>query len=122
MKRLVIVLIVCYTIFNSIISQEFTAVIPPSPEASALAKMYNYPVSNSTGIPDISIPLYEVVSGQLRVPISITYHSSGRRVNDKTGPIGLGWTLNAGGMISRLIYGDPDDNDFFIKYPNPWKQ
>ena len=97
-------------------------VVPQSPEASSLTKMYDYPVSNCTGIPDITIPLFEIKSGQLNLPISISYHASGRRVYDKTGAIGLGWTLNAGGMISRIIYGDPDDDDKVIKYPYPWKK
>ena len=94
---------------------------PQSPEASSLTRAFDYPVSNCTGIPDINIPLYEIKSGQLSLPISISYHSSGRRVYDKTGAIGLGWILNAGGIISRTIYGDPDDMDDDIKFPNPWK-
>ncbi len=104
------------------ISQELPKVVPPSPEAASLFKYLDYPVDYATGIPQINIPLYEVKSGSLTLPISINYHSSGRKVYDETGAIGLGWTLMAGGMISRTIYGEPDDNDFVVKFPTPWKK
>src|SRR6266542_4018463 len=96
-------------------------VIPTTPHANSLFKYIDYPVDYSTGLPQINIPLYEIKSGELSVPISISYHSSGRRVYDETGAIGLGWTLMAGGMISRTVYGDADDNDYSTKFPVPWK-
>src|ERR1035437_297541 len=92
----------------------------PSPEAAALFKYMEYPVDYYTGVPNINIPIYEVRSGQLSVPISISYHASGRKVYDETGAIGLGWTLNAGGMIARSVYGFPDDDDSTTKFPSPW--
>jgi hypothetical protein len=101
--------------------QRLPTVTLPSPEAASLFRYLDYPVNHATSVANIDIPLYEVQSGELRVPISLNYHSSGRRVTDETGAIGLGWTLNAGGMISRIIYGDPDDNDRRVKYPSPWK-
>lgn len=89
-------------------------VIPPSPEAASLFKFLDYPVGNATGVPDISVPLYEVHSGSLTMPVSISYHAGGRKVYDQTGPVGLGWNLNAGGMISRTVYGKPDDQTQFL--------
>jgi YD repeat-containing protein len=81
-----------------------------------------YPVDYATGVPQVSIPLYEIKSGKLTLPLSINYHSAGRKVYDETGAVGLGWTIIAGGMISRTVYGEPDDNDNFIKFPSPWKK
>ena len=97
-------------------------VVPPSPETSALFRFQDYPMDYSTGLPSINIPLYEVKSGSLSVPISISYHASGRRVSDQDGPIALGWSLNAGGMISRTVYGDPDfgtptNGTYYFPYP-----
>src|SRR4051812_31972766 len=89
-------------------SQDLPKVIQPSPEAAALFRFMDYPMDYSTGLPQISIPLYEVKSGELSVPISISNHASGRRVNDQDGPVALGWSLNAGGMISRTSYGSVD--------------
>ncbi|UZR97144.1 RHS repeat domain-containing protein [Chondrinema litorale] len=85
-------------------------IIPPSPEASALGQYGKTPVSYRTGTPNISIPLYNVTSGQFTLPINISYHSS-IKLNDIASWIGLGWTLNAGGVISRQVNVLPDEGD-----------
>lgn len=43
-------------------------VIPPSPEASKLAAYISYPVNLSNGLVQTSIPLYEIVDGDIRIP------------------------------------------------------
>ncbi len=105
------------------VNNPYGSVVPPSPNASSLMRYLDYPVSNATGIPDINIPLYVIKSGELSLPISLSYHSSGRRVYDRTGAVGLGWTLNAGGMISRTIYGEADGWNYEgTVFPDPWKR
>jgi hypothetical protein len=94
--------------FSNGYSQDLPKIIKPAPETAALFRFADYPMDYSTGLPQISIPIYEVQSGSLSVPISISYHASGRRVSDQDGPVALGWSLNAGGMVSRTIYGSPD--------------
>ena len=86
----------------------FSHVIPPSPQAAALARYAEYPVSHTTGVPDITIPLYEIRMGDFTLPISISYHASGCRVDEIPTCVGLGWTLNAGGAVTRTILGAPD--------------
>src|SRR5690606_28032886 len=73
------------------------------------------PVNPSTGIPQISVPLYVIESSQLSYPISLSYHASGIKVEDVAGPVGTGWSLNAGGMINRIMRDRPDEqeNGFF---------
>jgi hypothetical protein len=93
--------------FN-LFSQDLPKIIKPSPEAAALFRFQDYPMDYSTGLPKIGVPICEIKSGVLSVPISISYHASGRKVYDRDGPIALGWSLNAGGMISREIYGSVD--------------
>lgn len=80
-----------------------------TPEATMLDRFQNYPVSNSLGIPDISIPIYVVKSGELELPITLSYHLGGNKVNDIATWVGLGWNLNVGGMISRQIKGIDDE-------------
>ncbi|SMD44918.1 hypothetical protein SAMN00777080_3555 [Aquiflexum balticum DSM 16537] len=82
--------------------------IPPSPEASSMFKFIDIPVSKATGVPNISIPIYEIKLSDLSVPISIHYNSSGIRADEISGSIGLGWTLSAGGMISATVNGTND--------------
>mgnify|MGYP007070210525 CR=1 FL=1 len=82
--------------------------LPPSPQAAALARYGEYPVSLATGVPEISIPLYEIKLGNYTLPISISYHASGIKVDDVASTVGLGWVLNAGGAVSRTVVGAPD--------------
>src|SRR5690606_19607214 len=100
-----------------IFAQDLPTVIPPSPEAVSLFRSQSYPMNYSTGLPQINIPIYEVKSGNLSVPIEISYHASGRRVDDQDGPIGLGWTLHAGGSISRTVKGSVDFAQYNFPYP-----
>lgn len=81
-----------------------------SPNAASLGQYGEIPVSLYTGTPNINIPLYEMTYGDMSVPISLSYHASGIRPDQHPGWVGLGWNLNAGGMISRVIKGIPDDD------------
>jgi hypothetical protein len=90
------------------LAQAPPTVIPPSPNATAFSKYGNIPVSTYTGIPTIDIPLYEISSRDIKIPVSISYHASGIRVSEEASRIGLGWVLNCGGVISRNIVGGDD--------------
>lgn len=83
-------------------------VIPPSPDASSIGKFTELPVSTYTGIPNISIPLYTVTVRDISVPISLSYHASGIRVEEEASWVGLGWALSAGGSVSRTVRGNDD--------------
>lgn len=102
---------------NDTYSQDVPKIMQPSPEAAALFRFNDYPMDYSTGLPQINIPIYEIKSGSLSVPISISYHASGRKVFDQNGPVALGWSLNAGGMISRTIHGSIDFGRYKFPYP-----
>ena len=80
-----------------------------SPTAAALGKYVDVPVNNHTGIPTIDIPLYTVQEGPLTVPISLSYHASGLKVLETACWVGAGWSLIAGGVISRTVRGAPDE-------------
>lgn len=84
-------------------------IIPPSPNVFSFQKYVDIPVSLYTGIPNVNIPIYELKMGQLSLPIHLSYHSSGFKVGENASWVGLGWTLNAGGVISRTVRGLPDD-------------
>ncbi len=91
-----------------IMAQEPPTVVRPSPQAVGLGRFGDWPVSTYTGVPNISIPLHTISYRDISIPISVNYHASGIRVEDEASPIGLGWSLNAGGMISRTIHGEDD--------------
>lgn len=83
-------------------------ILPPSPDATALGKFGNMPVSLYTGTPSVSVPLYTLRGRELSVPISLDYHASGIKVEEVASNVGLGWALNAGGQIVQTIRGGND--------------
>lgn len=84
-------------------------VIPPSPNMATMTRFGDYPVSYATGLPQIEIPLYEVKLKDYVFPVKIQFHASGRRADFNFSPLGVGWSLDATGYISREIRGKPDD-------------
>src|SRR5687767_30361 len=107
------VIVVLLFIFNETFSQltlpKMVDVAPLSPTTASLGKYGSYPVSLNTGLIDISIPIYEIKTPKLTVPIKLSYHASGIRVNDVSSWAGLGWSIIAGGSISRSVMGKIDD-------------
>jgi YD repeat-containing protein len=91
-------------------------VIPPSPNAASLGKYGDIPVSNYTGVPNISIPLFDIKEGDIHVPISLNYHASGIRVEEEASWMGLGWSLDAGGVVTKSVVGL--DDEFGMGYLN----
>lgn len=81
----------------------------PSPNAATLGLFTSVPVSNFTGAPNISIPLYEIQEGSFKMPITLDYHISSIRVHSHPGWVGLGWSLNVGGAITRVMHGKIDE-------------
>lgn len=83
-------------------------IVSPSPIAAGFAKYGDVPVSTYTGTANISIPLYTVQEGDIKVPISLNYHTGGVKLNEQAGWVGLGWVLQGGGVISRTVRGRDD--------------
>lgn len=85
--------------------------IPPSPNVAALGKFGDIPVSPSTGIPSIQIPIYNYSDNQkdLNLNVALSYHAGGHKVEDMASNVGLGWALQAGGVIMRTVKGLPDE-------------
>jgi YD repeat-containing protein len=84
-------------------------VIPPSPNASAMVKYAEWPINLYTGLPNIELPIYQLQERDVAIPISLSYHAAGNKVGEIASWVGLGWTLNAGGAITRTIVGIPDE-------------
>ena len=81
----------------------------PSPTAASLGKFGDVPVNLYTGVPDISVPLFTVQGRTLELPVTLRYHGGGIRVEEIASWVGLGWALDAGGVITRSVRGLPDD-------------
>lgn len=84
---------------------------PPAPNAYAIAKFGNVPVGPSTGIPQIDVPVYnyENKSLGLNLAVALAYHAGGVRVDEMPSSVGIGWALNAGGVVTRTVRGIYDE-------------
>lgn len=84
---------------------------PPSPTVAALMKFEEVPVDNYTGIPDVSIPIFSTTAKDKKLPIDISlkYHASSVAVDEIASDVGLGWSLFAGGTVSRTVKDLPDE-------------
>lgn len=80
----------------------------PSPNATALGQFGSIPVGYYTGVPEISVPIYELNLNGKSIPVNISYHASGITVAQEASMVGLGWVLNAGGCITKEVNGWDD--------------
>lgn len=107
--------LIIFTLFVSVQlnaqnTQNAPQIVPPAPNAAALAQYADVPVSKYSGVPNISIPIYTINTGGYQLPIILSYHASGIKVQQEASSTGLGWALNAGGVITRQIRGIDDFN------------
>ena len=93
------------------IGTEMPEIIPPSPTVAALMKFEEVPVNLYTGIPNVSVPIFSTkTKGRgLDFSMSLNYHPNSAAVREHASYTGLGWSLMAGGTISRTVRGFPDE-------------
>lgn len=93
-------------------STEYDYGIPLPPESYQFKKRLLNNVSLYTGQPSIDIPIYTINLDGMEVPISISYNTGGIKVEEDATSVGLGWSLNIGGQITRSANGLPDERYF----------
>jgi len=118
LKSVFLLIFLSVAIYNYAQSNKisFPQVIPSSPTVAALEKYGNYPINYNTGTVSISVPLYSFALGKgMNLDIGLNYHPSGIRVEDVSGRVGTGWSLIAGGCLSREVRGikDEESNGFY---------
>lgn len=116
MKKILTIIFLILTTIPSAYADSFVPQSPTeglSPNAKSFQRYGDIPVSLYTGIPSISIPLSTLREGRLTHPIELSYHSGGIKADEHPGWTGLGWTLIAGGAITREIRDLPDETRIF---------
>ena len=116
-----IILIITGMVFASMLMAQdqntgLPNMIPPSPNAYEVSKFGQLPVGLFSGTINIDIPVLTYKSKNLSIPISLNYSSNGIKVDQIASVVGLGWNLNAGGVISRIVR-DEDDQDEQLFFP-----
>jgi|GEM_PF-1826671 len=85
--------------------------IPVPPNAAAFKIYGDIPVGHTTGVPDISIPIYEIDINGYKLPIVLRYHlHSAQKVRGIISNVALGWNLDFGGMITQSVNDLPDES------------
>ncbi|HEV7782463.1 MAG TPA: hypothetical protein VGO58_14410, partial [Chitinophagaceae bacterium] len=85
-----------------------SALLPPT--GAQASKMGSSAVNLFTGIPAISVPIYSFKNNSgIGMSVSLEYSGGGIQVAESPSVVGLGWYLNAGGIITRTVRGLPDD-------------
>lgn len=83
--------------------------IPTSPQAEAFKQYGEYAVNYSTGVPDISIPLYELNHRGYKLPLELKYFPSPLKPGYNHDVYGHGWGLSINSCVSRSINSRPDE-------------
>lgn len=103
----VLLLVFCFRFECS--SQQYIPQNIPTPNAASLGKYGDIPVSYHTGNPGISIPIHTLNVRNVPFPVTLDYDAQAVQMNAMPGWTGHNWTLNAGGVITRQINGNPDE-------------
>lgn len=113
MKTKLLILLLILPLFLKAQKEDFLPpiIVPPSPTAYELGKYGFNDAGLFTGSAELNIPLYQYTSGKLNLPISLSYRSNGIKVDQLSSNVGLGWSLNAGGIITRIVRGKSDENN-----------
>lgn len=85
--------------------------VMPSPNASSISVAGQGNVDMYTGKFNFNLPIFTLKSRTLEVPISLNYSTSGAKVDENASWVGHQWSLSAGGVISRVMKGLPDEFD-----------
>ena len=77
--------------------------IAPGQQAQGYLDDKNTTVDYATGIFHYKVPLYTLGDGGFSLPVSLDYTAKGVKTEDRPGLIGYNWTLNTGGVVTRLF-------------------
>lgn len=83
--------------------------LPPSPESASKVKYADVPFTHSQGLAEYVIPFSPLEGCELTVPVGLRYRSGGIKLDETAGVAGLGWTLEAGGCVTRVVMDMPDE-------------
>ena len=100
------------TVTGAEIQKKYMPNAPLTPSAASLFKFQEIGLNEYNGSANISIPLVQLS----QIPLNLTYTAtSGNRVNDQPGIVGLGWDMNLGTIVQSI--NDIDDlQPFYFQY------
>lgn len=103
------------------INVKLPEILPPSPNAAELGKYGGIDVGMHTGTMNYKIPLYALAFGKSQLPIELQYSTTGIKVDQISSRVGMGWSLNSGGVITRSVNGRVDERATRTDIPANWQ-
>ncbi len=80
-----------------------------SPTAASLGEYANEPISLYVGKMSKSVPIHSLVAGNYTLSVGLSYNYNGFKAEAIPSPAGMGWSLNAGGVITRTVQSIKDE-------------
>lgn len=110
MKKLLFNLLFFLSLFKGYSqAHDLNKLIPNAPSTSQIERVLSPEINEYKGIADIKIPIHTINVDEVRIPIYLTYDSSGIKVEEEASWVGQSWNLITGGMVTRNQIGAPDD-------------
>lgn len=81
----------------------------PTPEASKFTQYGEIPVNESSGLANMTIPLFNFEAGKISIPFSLSHSGGAVKVDEDNTWTGINWQLNGGGVITRVVNDMPDE-------------
>lgn len=99
-------------------SDYYSNYIPKRPEVGSLGTFGNTTINYYTGLPEVSLNLFQLQGRELALPVSIGYDATGIRTDELSGSVGIKWILAAGGFVQRELKGLADErtDNGYLKY------
>ena len=94
---------------NSVAEPQQQGVGFGTPEAIVQVRDIQMPANYNNGTLDVQVPIYQFTYAGFTLPVGLSYNTSGIKVDDEPTIAGLGWRLNAGGSIVRVVRGTYPD-------------
>ena len=82
-----------------------------SPTEWSFHKFVEQPISLYRGAISVEVPLYTIKDGEAEIPLVLRYNTSGIKVSEEAGWVGLGWNLDVGGYITCNVVDGYDWRD-----------
>lgn len=96
--------------------QSLAPSIPTSPQAASIKQHGDFEISYFTGVPDISIPLFELNHYGYKLPLALKYSPQPIKPGYNYDVFGQGWGFSINSCVSRTIKSVPDEQkDFKIE-------
>lgn len=111
MKRGFLLLAIFLSIHLSAQNPGVTSLIEqyaPTPKALEQTRHGDVSVDGGSGVASLEIPIGAYQDHDFNIPISLQYSFDGLKPASPSGEAGLGWSLSAGGSITREIVGLDD--------------